>query len=346
MEYVSHGPCLEKQRLDQTEKGVGMKDQLVLLTGATGFIGGRLLRRFHEQGIRVRCLVRSPKKFQTLYPNLSDIELAEGDLVQGTGLAEALQGVQASYYLVHSMGPSPGSAGKGFAEKDRLAARNFRRAAEEAGVERIIYLSGLGEQGSGLSTHLSSRQEVGQILASGTVAATELRAGVIIGSGGASFEIIRYLTERLPVMVAPRWVDTRCQPIYVENVLDYLAGCLEVPETAGQIFEICGPDQFSYRELMLTYARVRGLTRFILTVPVLTPKLSSYWVQLVTPIPGSLVQPLIGGLKSEVICLDTRIHDLIPVRLIPMEEAICTALSEEEQGPGALPSRQACLFRE
>ena len=323
-----------------------MKDQLILLTGATGFIGGRLLRRFQEQGVRVRCLVRSASKFHKLYPNLSDIELAEGDLVQGTGLTEALQGVQAAYYLVHSMGPSPGSAGQGFAEKDRLAAQNFRIAAEEAGLERVMYLSGLGEQGSSLSRHLSSRQEVGQILASGTVAATELRAGVIIGSGGASFEIIRYLTERLPVMVAPRWVDTRCQPIAVENVLDYLAGCLEVPETAGQVLEICGPDQFSYRELMQTYARVRGLTRLILTVPVLTPRLSSYWVQLVTPVPGSLVQPLIGGLKNEVICRDTRIHELIPIRLIPMEEAICTALSEEEQGPGALPSRQACLFRE
>lgn len=336
----------EYDLLDLTRKGLPMKDQLILLTGATGFIGGRLLRRFQEQGIRLRCLVRSPKKFQTLYPSLSGIELAEGDLVQGTGLKMALQDVRAAYYLVHSMGPSPGSASQGFAEKDRLAAQNFQIAAEEAGLKRVIYLSGLGEKGSGLSKHLSSRQEVGQILASGAVAATELRAGVIIGSGGASFEIIRYLTERLPVMVASRWVDTRCQPIAVENVLDYLAGCLEVPETAGQVFEICGPGQFSYRELMLTYARVRGFKRLILTVPFLTPRLSSYLVQLVTPIPGSLVQPLIGGLKNEVICRDTRIHDMIPVRLIPMEEAICTALNEEEQGPGALPSRQACFFRE
>ena len=323
-----------------------MDDRTVLLTGATGFIGGRLLRRLRSQGRRVRCLVRSESKFRTLFPDMPDVEVAEGDLVKGSGLSGAMQGVGAAYYLVHSMGPEKTSEKSGFADRDRTAAENFIQAADSAGVERVIYLSGLGDQSSGLSRHLSSRQEVGQILASGAVAATELRAGVIIGSGGASFEMIRYLAERLPVMVAPRWVSTRCQPIAVDNVLDYLAGCLEVPETAGQVLEICGPDQFSYRELMHTYARVRGLKRLILTVPVLTPKLSSYWVELVTPIPGSLVRPLIDGLKNEVICRDERILDLIPVRRIPMEEAICTALAEEEKGPGALPSRQACFLRE
>jgi uncharacterized protein YbjT (DUF2867 family) len=321
-----------------------MGEKKVLLTGATGFIGGRLLKRLRDQGTSVRCLVRSESRFRALYPEMTEVDVAEGDLVKGTGLTEAMQGVGMSYYLVHSMGPEKKSGKSGFADRDRSAAENFLRAAEEAGVERGVYLSGLGDQSSGLSKHLSSRQEVGQILASGSLAATELRAGVIIGSGGASFEMIRYLAERLPVMVAPRWVDTACQPIAVENVLDYLAGCLEVPETAGKVLEICGPDRFSYRELMLTYARVRGLKRLILTVPVLTPRLSSYWVQLVTPIPSTLVRPLIEGLKNEVVCRDERILDLIPVRRIPMEEAICTALAEEAQGPGALPSRQACLL--
>jgi len=321
-----------------------MDGKTVLLTGATGFIGGRLLRRLEEDGHRVRCLVRSKSKFRTLFPDMTDVEVAEGDLVRGTGLAEAMQGVEAAYYLVHSMGPEKKGGGDSFSHRDRTAAENFLQAADKAAVERVIYLSGLGDESSGLSRHLSSRQEVGHILASGSLAATELRAGVIIGSGGASFEMIRYLAERLPVMVAPRWVDTRCQPIAVENVLDYLAGCLRAPDTAGKVLEICGPDRFSYRELMLTYARVRGLKRFILTVPVLTPRLSSYWVQLVTPIPSSLVRPLIDGLKNEVVCRDERILDLVPIRRIPMEEAICTALAEEEKGPGALPSRQACLY--
>ena len=321
-----------------------MDGKTILLTGATGFIGGRLLRRLKDQGYRIRCLVRSKSKFQALFPDMPEVELAQGDLVQGSGLAEAMQGVDASYYLVHSMGPGSKTSGSGFANRDRTAAENFRQAAEAQGVERVIYLSGLGEHSRGLSRHLSSRQEVGRILASGSLAATELRAGVIIGSGGASFEMIRYLAERLPVMIAPKWVNTRCQPIAVDNVLDYLAGCLQVPETAAQVLEICGPDQFSYRELMMTYAQVRGLKRWIVTVPVLTPRLSSYWVQLVTPIPSSLVRPLIDGLKNEVVCRDERILDLIPVRRIPMQEAICTALAEEEKGPGALPSRQACFF--
>jgi len=275
---------------------------------------------------------------------MTDVEVAEGDLVKGSGLDEAMQDVQMAYYLVHSMEPEKRAGKSGFEDRDRTAAENFIRAGEHNGVERVIYLSGLGDQSSGLSKHLSSRQEVGQILASGSLAATELRAGVIIGSGGASFEMIRYLAERLPVMIAPKWVSTRCQPISVDNVLDYLAGCLQVPETAGQVLEICGPDQFTYRELMQTYARVRGLKRLIVTVPVLTPRLSSYWVQLVTPIPSSLVRPLIEGLKNEVVCRDERILDLIPVRRIPMEEAICTALAEEDKGPGALPSRQACFL--
>ena len=323
-----------------------MDKKRVLLTGATGFIGGRLLRRLQEQGATVRCLVRSAKKFQSVFGAQTGLEVVEGDLVQGTGLDEAMQGVWACYYLVHSMGPAQGKGGGEFAQKDRQAAENFRQAAEASGMQRVVYLSGLGDRNAALSHHLSSRQEVGHILASGSLAVTELRAGVIIGSGGASFEMIRYLTERLPVIIGPKWLKTLCQPIAVENVLDYLLGCLEVPETANRVLEICGPDRSTYRELMLTYAQVRGLRRLIFTVPLFTPKLASYWVQLITPVPSSLVRPLIAGLKNEVTCRDEQILSLIPIRRIPVQEALCTAMAEEEKGPGAIPSMQACFFKE
>jgi uncharacterized protein YbjT (DUF2867 family) len=207
-----------------------------------------------------------------------------------------------------------------------------------------MYLGGLGEVDGRLSKHLSSRMEVSSILSSKTVKTTTLRAAVIIGAGGASFEMIRYLVERLPIMTTPRWVMTRCQPIAVTNVIEYLVGCLNSPETAGKILDICGPDIVSYRELMHIYARVRGLIRMIIPVPVLTPTLSSYWVDLVTPIPSGVVRPLIEGLKNEVICKDNSIRDMIPIKLLSMEEAICQALAESKKGPGALPSQQACFF--
>ncbi len=319
--------------LFDTRSGVDMDNETILLTGATGFIGGRLLRRLTEKGYNVRCLVRSKSKFQSLFPDLPAGGLIEGDLVQGTGLAQAMHGVDASYYLVHSMGSENQGEKSEFADRDRIAAENFLQSAEDAGISRVIYLSGLGDTRAELSTHLSSRQEVGQILASGSVAATELRAGVIIGAGGASFEIIRSLVERLPVIVAPIWISTRCQPIAVDNVLDYLVGCLQVPQTAGQVLEICGPEQLSYRELMQEYAEARGLKRIIMPVPVLPPKLTSYWVQLVTSMPCSLVLPLIEGLKNAVICQEERIQELIPIQLISLQEAICTALAEEDAGP-------------
>ncbi len=299
----------------------------VLLTGATGFIGGRLLPRLLDQGLKPRCLVRSAEKFQARFPGLGAIDCVQGDLTDGTGLDRALDGIETAYYLVHSMGSSP-KIGQDFAEKDKQAARNFCTAADRAGLRRVIYLSGLGEHQETLSKHLRSRQEVGRVLASGSAQATELRAGVIIGAGGASFEIIRHLVERLPLMIAPMWVNTRCQPIAVDNVMDYLLGCLNNPETAGQILEICGPEELSYRELILCYANVRRLKRAIISVPVLTPKLSSYWVQLVTPISGGVVHPLIQGLKNNVVCRENRIRDLVPVTLIPMREAISMAIEE------------------
>jgi uncharacterized protein YbjT (DUF2867 family) len=317
----------------------------VLLTGVTGFIGGRLVRALAAGGIRVRCLVRSPHKLPASLRTLPGVEYTAGDLLEANTLAPAMEGMDTAYYLVHSMGGRGLAEIHSFAERDRRAAENFIAAADAAGLKRIIYLGGLGEVGDNLSEHLVSRLQVAKILQSGRARTTVLRAANIIGAGGAPFEMLRYLVERLPVMVCPRWVDTRCQPIAVENVIDYLLGCLREPATAGLTLDIGGPDIITYRRLMLIYARVRGLHRIIISVPVLTPRLSSYWIRLMTPVPAGVVMPLVEGLKNEVVCRENRIRELVPIRFITMEEAICTALTETERGPGALPSRQACFLR-
>lgn len=317
----------------------------VLLTGPTGFIGGRLLHALDEEGFKVRCLVRLSEKLTIKRPLKRQPEVMYADLLQPETLPQAMEGIDAAYYLVHSMGGRSISETKAFAERDRKCATNFLEAAEAAGVKRIIYLGGLGETGDRLSKHLASRQEVAQILQSGRLQTTALRAAVIIGAGGASFELTRYLVERLPVMMCPRWVDTRSQPIDVDNVISYLVGCLHNPATAGLTFDIGGPDIISYREMMMLYTRVRGLHRFIFTVPVLTPRLSAYWINLITPVPAGIVFPLVEGLKNEVICRENRIRDFIPIDLTTMQGAICTALAETEKGPGQLPSRQACFLQ-
>jgi len=226
-----------------------------------------------------------------------------------------------------------------FEQRDRQAAENFLQAAEKAGLQRIIYLGGLGETGPNLSRHLTSRQEVARILQSGRVQTTALRAAVIIGAGGASFEIVRYLVERLPVMITPRWVNTRCQPIAVQNVVSYLLGCLQQPATIGLMLDIGGPDIVTYREMMLAYASVRGLRRLMIPVPFLTPRLSSYWVNLMTPVPAGIVMPLVEGLKNEVICRENGIRELVPIELLPIREAIRIALEETTSGPGARPGQ-------
>ena len=284
----------------------------VLLTGATGFIGGRLVPALVERGVAVRCIARSPRKIS---PQLSDNPLVEpvmGDLLDPDSLSRAMEGIDVAYYLVHSMGGHSIFEFRSFIERDFRAAENFIKAAEKTGLQRVIYLGGLGETGDGLSEHLASRQKVGQILQSGRFETTVLRAANIVGAGGAPFEMLRYLVERLPVMVCPKWIDTRGQPIAVQNVIEYLLGCLLEPATSGLSLDIGGPDVITYRELMLIYARVRGLHRTILTVPVLTPRLSSYWINLMTPVPAGVVMPLVEGLRNEVVCRDNRIHDLIP----------------------------------
>jgi len=318
----------------------------ILLTGPTGFIGGRLLHALDEEGFRVRCLVRISEELVIRRPLKQEPEVGYADLLQPETLPASMEGMDAAFYLVHSMGGRSIAETKAFAERDRRCAENFLKAAEEAGVKRIIYLGGLGETGDKLSKHLASRQEVANILQSGRVQTTALRAAVIIGAGGASFELIRYLAERLPIMMCPRWIDTRSQPIAVQDVISYLVGCLREPATAGQTLDIGGPDIITYREMVEIYARVRGLRRFIFTVPVLTPRLSAYWINLITPVPSGIVLPLVEGLKNEVICRDNRIRELIPMDLMGMDAAICEALTETEKGPGQLPSQQACFLRQ
>jgi uncharacterized protein YbjT (DUF2867 family) len=231
-----------------------------------------------------------------------------------------------------------------FEQKDRMAAKNFLGAADSVGLSRMIYLGGLGDVSDNLSHHLSSRQEVGRILQSGRVKTTVLRAAVIVGAGGAAFEIIRYLVERLPVMLCPKWVYTQSQPIAIDNVLEYLAGCLENPETSGKSLDIGGPQIVTYADLMRMYARVRGLKRLIIGIPFVSPRLSAYWVNLITPVPAGVVFPLAEGLRNKAICRENRIRELIPVQLLSMEQAICNALAEEEEGPGKLLSQQSCFL--
>jgi len=317
----------------------------VLLTGATGFIGGRLLPVLDAAGVPVRCLVRPGEKLILRRPLAHLPEIVTADLLDAGALPAALEGTGAAFYLVHSMGGRRIRDAAAFAARDRRAATNFAAAAATAGVERIVYLGGLGETGDALSEHLRSRHEVAEILgANPAVSLTALRAAVIIGAGGASFEILRFLVERLPVMLAPRWIDTRCQPIAVNDVTAYLAGCLREPATAGLTLDIGGPEVLTYGALMRMYARVRRLHRLILPVPLMTPRLSAHWIRLITPVPAGVVYPLVEGLRNEVIARDGRIRSLLPIRLTPMGEAICEALAEERGGPGQLPSRQSCFL--
>jgi len=297
---------------------------LILITGANGFIGRRLTKTLLDGGHRIRCLVR---KASSQIPE--GAETCIGDLLEPATLAAALEGVDSAYYLVHAM--AGGRAG--FERRDRDAAENFVRAAEKAGVRRVIYLGGLGETGDELSEHLKSRLEVASILRTGKFATTFLRAAVIVGAGGASFELVRGLVKRLPVMITPRWVSTRCQPIAVNDVVAYLAGCLTDQRTAGQTYDIGGPEVITYRDMMERFARLEGKHLLIIPVPVLTPKLSSYWVALFSPVPPSVSMPLIEGLSNEVICRENSIRDLIPLQLTSYDTAVQQALAEESADP-------------
>ena len=297
----------------------------ILILGATGYVGGRLIPRLLEAGYNVRAVSRSISKLRgrpwSTHPN---VEIIAADVLDKVALKQAMLGCGIVYYLVHSMD----SNHKNFVETDYVAAQNVTKAAEESKLERIIYLGGLGEDSPDLSKHLRSRAEVAQVLKEGTIPVTVLRAAMIIGSGSASFEILRYLVDRLPIMVTPKWVCTPSQPIAIRDVLGYLMGCLIHPnETMGKTFDIGGPNIITYRELMEIYAEEAGLPkRWIIPVPVFTPKLSSYWIHLVTPVPAFIARPLADGLKNPAICHEHSIQKIIPQPLLSCREAIQLAL--------------------
>ncbi|MFJ8666535.1 SDR family oxidoreductase [Streptomyces sp. NPDC093600] len=298
-----------------------------LVTGAGGYIGGRLVPELLDAGHRVRCLARTPANLRD-HPWADRAEVVRGDVTDAGSLRPALRDIDVAYYLVHSMG-----AGRDFEETDRRAAHTFAEAARAAGVRRIVYLGGLTPRDipeERLSPHLRSRAEVGRILLDSGVPTTVLRAAVVIGSGSASFEMLRYLTERLPVMVTPSWVATRVQPIAVRDVLRYLVGSARMPDDVNRAFDIGGPDILTYRDMMIRYAAVAGLPRrLILPVPVLTPRLSSQWIGLVTPVPAALARPLAESLRYEVVCAE---HDIAthvpdpPGTPVPFDRALSLAL--------------------
>jgi uncharacterized protein YbjT (DUF2867 family) len=298
----------------------------IFMTGATGYIGGRLTRWLLERGWRVRCLVRSADKLAMReWAHDARLEIVEASLDDQAALMAAMRGCGAAYYLIHSMT----IAGSDFHRRDLELARTFASAASAAHLDRIIYLGGLGETGDNLSEHLASRREVEAALASTTVPVTTLRAAIIIGSGSASFEMLRYLVERLPIMLTPRWVRTECQPIAVRNVLHYLVACLTTPATTGLTLDIGGPDVLSYRNLMHIAAEELDLRRrLIIAVPVLTPRLSSWWIHLVTPLDRHVARPLAEGLRNRVVCRDNRAHELMPQPLMSVREAIARAIGK------------------
>lgn len=303
-----------------------MNTKPVLVTGATGYVGGRLVPRLLNAGYKVRAIGRSLDKLACRpWAAHPDCELVKADVMDLASLARAAAGCGAAYYLVHSMNPRT----RDFAAADRRAALNMSAAAEHAGLERMIYLGGLVPDDPDLSHHLRSRAEVGRILQAGAVPTTWLRAAMVMGSGSASFELLRYLCERLPVMVTPRWVKTRCQPICIRNVLNYLVACLGTDEVLGQSYDLGGPEVVTYEELFQIYAQEAGLPRrLIVPVPVLSPRLSSYWIHLVTPVPASLAQPLAEGLRNTVVAHDDRITRILPQRLMGARETIRRALEK------------------
>lgn len=291
----------------------------VVVTGATGYIGGRLVTRLRSRGHAVRCFSRSPERLRGRFDDA--VELAAGEVQDYDAALHALEGADATYYLVHSM-----SAAGDFRDEDRAAAQTFARAARDAGVKRIIYLGGLGDEGDRLSAHLRSRHEVGEVLAASGVPVIEFRAAQIVGSGSVSFEMVRYLCERLPVMIAPKWVGTRCQPIAVRDVLAYLVAALDI-EAQSVVVEIGGADVLTYKEMMLRYAAIRGLRRRIVVVPFFSPRLSSYWIHIVTPIGARVARPLILGLRNEVVVRDDTAQRFFP-DIVPLgfERAVRIAL--------------------
>ena len=294
---------------------------LILLTGGTGYVGGLLIPLLEKQGVRLRCLARSPEKMR---PRVQPgTEIVQGDVLDPASLDRALQGVHTAYYLVHLM-----SGSRDFKKEDRQAALNFVGAAKNAGVRRIIYLGGLGDDADPkLSPHLRSRHEVGEILRDSGVETIEFRASLVIGTGSLSFDLVKSLTDRLPVMLCPRWLTTPTQPIAVDDVLAYLLAAKDLPPGESRIFEIGSPDVTTYGGMIREYARQKGLRRWLISVPVLTPYLSSLWLALVTPASFEVGRHLIEGLKNPTVVRDKTALDVFPIRPMGIREAIQKALA-------------------
>ncbi|MFP4529769.1 MAG: NAD(P)H-binding protein [Halodesulfurarchaeum sp.] len=294
----------------------------VLVTGATGFIGSNLVPALLEGGHDVSALTRDRERGRAQLD--SRVDVREGDVLAPETLDGVFQEVEVVYYLIHSLG-----IGDEFEKRDKRAAENFAEAASAAGVDRVIYLGGLGETGEDLSPHLRSRQEVEAILRTGSYDLTGFRAAIVVGAGSASFEMVRQMVSRLPVMITPKWVRTPSQPIAISDVVEYLVGALDVPETRDKTLEIGGPEVLSYQEMMERTAAAMGRRLHIVPVPVLTPKLSVYWIDLVTDTPKHISHPLIEGLRNPVVVHDDRAQELLPIERTPFDEAVRRAIEAE-----------------
>jgi uncharacterized protein YbjT (DUF2867 family) len=305
-------------------------DQPVLVVGATGYVGARLVPRLLDAGYSVRCLARSPLKLESRswirHPNVAAVQ---GDLIASDNLADLMRGCGAAFYLAHSMRAGSDEDTR----RDEEAARRFAAAASEAGVARIVYLGGLAEAAPGRDDRLARRSAVQRVLASGDVATTVFRTAMIVGAGSASFEVLRYLSDRLPIVLAPSWLRSEFQPISVRNVLDYLVACLAEPLTAGRTFDIGGPDVVTFAGLMQLVAEETGLRRrIIIPVPVMSPRFSALWVRAITPVPLDIARPLVEGLRSRVVCRDREAEALMPVALLGAREAVQAALRRHGRG--------------
>ena len=294
---------------------------IVLVTGASGYVGGRLVARLEEQAVQLRCLARSPDKLRPLVK--ATTQIVPGDVLDLNSLNDALKGVHTAYYLVHLMSDSAD-----FEAKDRQAAQNFADAARNAGVKRIIYLGGLGDDADPkLSPHLRSRHEVGQILCSTGIDTVEFRAGMVVGAGSLSYRLLKSLTDRLPVMICPRWLTTATQPIAIDDVLEYLLAARDLPEGQNRIFEIGGAEVVTYADLIREYAHQKGLRRLLIFVPILTPYLSGLWLALVTPATYAIGRHLIEGLKNPTVVHDKRALDVFPIRPMGVKDALRRAIA-------------------
>ncbi|RDJ31284.1 MAG: NAD-dependent epimerase/dehydratase family protein [Crenarchaeota archaeon] len=312
--------------LQSTQQHMQTKPYNILVTGATGFIGARLIKSLSENNYTVKGMSRR---------KLSDeknVKYVQADVFDIDSLTSAMQGIEVAFYLLHSMEGSK-SDWMDFIKREKTQAQNFLKAATRAGVKRIIYLGGLVNDSLDLSPHMRSRKEVGEILASGSIPVTELRASLIIGAGGGSYAMLRYLVERLRIMVCPKWVKSLAQPIAVDDVVSYLVGCMEHPETAGKIYEIGGPDLMTYEEIMRSYSAYLNKNLFVIQIPFLTTRLSSYWVDLITPVKASLARPLIDSLVHDTVVQDDSITKIIPLRLKSVRESIDIATKDMAKNP-------------